>query len=167
MKGPSPMNIRLVTGSDVSDVVAACEWLFAPPGAVPAQWDPAACAVRLRELISSPSAACFVAVDDVGLVIGFVTVYLDLNSIRRGQRSWINELAVHPEHRSRGIGKALLHTAMGWAQDHGATHVALDSSVSRTDAHRFYLREQPDWRAEVFGWDLAAPPTATSSRPQF
>jgi hypothetical protein len=30
----------------------------------------------------------------------------------------------------------------------------VDSSVSRTDAHRFYRREQPTFEATCFGWTL-------------
>jgi GNAT superfamily N-acetyltransferase len=142
-----------MVAADISGVVEACSWLFAPPGAVPAQWDPSECANRLHGLTDSADAACFVA-DNDGTIVGFATVYLDLVSIRRGQRSWLNELAVDPAQRSQGIGKQLLDVAREWARDQGATHMALDSSVTRVDAHRFYLREDPDWQAQVFGWDL-------------
>jgi GNAT superfamily N-acetyltransferase len=45
-------------------------------------------------------------VPDAG-VTGFATAYLDMHSVRYGLRCWIEDLAVHPAHRSRGIGKAL------------------------------------------------------------
>lgn len=142
-----------MVAADVSDVVVACNWLFAPPGSVPAQWDPTECAARLNELVHAADGTGFVA-DDDGTIVGFATVYLDLVSIRRGQRAWLNELAVDPDRRSQGIGKQLLDAARAWARDNGATHVALDSSTTRVDAHRFYVREDPDWQAHVFGWEL-------------
>jgi hypothetical protein len=36
----------------------------------------------------------------------------------------------------------------------GAVRLQLDSAMARTDAHRFYEREQPSWRSLSFGWEL-------------
>lgn len=66
----------------------------------------------------------------------------------------MEDLAVHPEHRSEGIGKALLDGARDWARGRGASHLELDSGDARTDAHRFYEREQPAWRSRAFGYVL-------------
>jgi GNAT superfamily N-acetyltransferase len=67
---------------------------------------------------------------------------------------WVEDLAVHPEHRSQGVGKALLGAAKAWARERGATHLELDSAETRTDAHRFYEREQPTLRSISFAWRL-------------
>jgi GNAT superfamily N-acetyltransferase len=142
-----------MTHDDVADVVAACEWLFEPPGSTPSLWDPSAAAERLTQVCGSRSGSCIVGVDDRSLV-AFCTVYLDLVSIRFGQRAWLNELAVHPLHRSAGVGKRLLDAAKQWARDRGATHLMVDSGVLRSEAHRFYLREGPDMQANCFGWLL-------------
>jgi len=149
----SATTIRRIERADLPMVVDACQWLFDPPGAAPPSWDPEAAAIRLTDLCTARDATAFVALRDRGL-IGFCTVYLDLVSIRRGQRAWLNELAVDPAHRSRRIGQALLATARDWARDHGATHLMLDSSVARTDAHRLYRRELPAFEAVCFGWSL-------------
>ena len=85
---------------------------------------------------------------------GICTVYLDLDSVRFGQRAWVEDLAVDPEHRSAGIGKQLLDAAKDWGRSRGATHLELDSAEARADAHRFYEREQPSWRSISFGWEL-------------
>jgi GNAT superfamily N-acetyltransferase len=77
-----------------------------------------------------------------------------MHSVRFGPRVWIEDLAVHPDHRSRGIGKALLDAAKDWARARGATHLELDSSFARQDAHRFYERERPSWSSRSFGWQL-------------
>jgi GNAT superfamily N-acetyltransferase len=145
--------IRRIEPADVPKVVDACRWLFDPPGGVPPRWDPRAAAIRVNDLCTARDATAFVALSDRSL-IGFCTVYLDLVSIRNGQRAWLNELAVDPAHRSRCIGQTLLATARDWARDHGATHLMLDSSVARTEAHRFYRRELPAFEAVCFGWSL-------------
>jgi GNAT superfamily N-acetyltransferase len=145
--------IRPIEARDVPEVVAACTWLFAPPGATPPLWDPDAATARLTKLCAGPDATAFVAVLE-DTIIGFSTVYLDLVSVRMGQRAWLNELAVDPMYRSRGVGHELLARAQAWARDHGATHLMVDSSGARTDAHRFYRREQPTFEAQCFGWIL-------------
>ena len=74
--------------------------------------------------------------------------------MRFGRRVWVEDLAVHPDRRSLGIGKLLLDEAKAWARSRGATHLELDSAQTRTDAHRFYEREQPSARSTCFGWEL-------------
>jgi GNAT superfamily N-acetyltransferase len=145
--------IRPITGEDVDAVVAACAWLFAPPASVPDLWDPLAARERLVRLCTAPRSIAFVADLDGG-IIGFCTVYLDVDSLRFGQRAWLNDMAVDPRHRSRGVGRHLLQYARAWARERGATQLLLDSSTTRTDAHRFYRRESPTFEATCFGWRL-------------
>ena len=102
---------------------------------------------------SSPWSAVLLARDGSELM-GLCTVYVDIDSVRFGQRSWVEDLAVHPEHRSRGIGKLLLDEAKAWARDRGAPQMKLESAEVRMDAHRFYEREQPRSRSACFGWEL-------------
>lgn len=145
--------IRPIAVEDVDAVLTACTWLFAAPASVPDLWDPAAARERLVHLCEATRSTVFVA-DFDGDIVGFCTVYLDLDSLRFGQRAWLNDMAVDPRHRSRGIGRRLLETAKTWARDHGATQLLLDSSTTRTDAHRFYRRESPTFEALCFGWRL-------------
>jgi GNAT superfamily N-acetyltransferase len=134
-------------------LVAAYEWLFAQPGAQPPQWDADAAAVRLDGAMAATDAEVLVA-DEGGAVVGICTVYLDIESVRFGRRAWVEDLAVHQDHRSAGHGKALLDAAKDWARERGATHLELDSGEARADAHRVYEREQPAWRSICFGWEL-------------
>lgn len=94
-------------------------------------------AERLRAAMASDRSAVLVT---EGLT-GFCTVYLDVLSVRFGQRAWVEDLAVHPERRSTGAGKALLDAAKAWARARGASHLELDSGNARAGAHRFYARE--------------------------
>lgn len=150
--------IRRILSRDVDEVVAAYRWLFEPPAKTPAGWDAALAGERLTRLSNSDSGTVLVA-ELAGKIIGFCTVYLDLESVRFGQRAWLNDMAVDPQARSRGTGAALLASARTWARERGATVLQLDSSVARTDAHRFYRREQPAFEAVCFGWVLGDRPT--------
>ena len=147
-------DVRAARPEEAESIVGLYEWLFAPPGSQPASWDERRAAVALRQAIDSHDCSVLVAESGDGALIGFCTAYQDMHSVRFGYRVWTEDLAVHPEHRSHGVGKALLHAAMAWARERGATHYELDSALTRTDAHRFYEREGAEYKSYSFGWTL-------------
>jgi GNAT superfamily N-acetyltransferase len=146
--------IRAARRGEEPRLIEMYEWLFAPPGSRPGAWDPRRAAVALGDAIDSHDACILVAEADDGALVGLCTAYQDLHSVRFGYRAWVEDLAVDPERRSQGIGKALLEAARGWARERGATHLELDSAETRADAHRFYEREGAGYRAISFGWEL-------------
>jgi GNAT superfamily N-acetyltransferase len=145
--------IREARPGDEGEILAMYPWLFAPPGSKPPQWDPQKAQHRLAEAIVSPRSTVLVAEDDRAL-IAFCTAYLELNSVRFGQRCWVEDFAVDPEWRSQGVGSALLSAAKQWARGAGATHLELDSGLARTEAHRFYERQGGSRQSYSFGWEL-------------
>ena len=148
-----PPVIRPAHADDLQPVLSALAWLFAPPGAVPPGWNTAQAAETFAWVVASDHAEVLLAEDD-GAVAGLCSVYVDIRSLRFGQRAWVEDLVVDPARRSGGVGKALLDTAKHWARERGATHLELDSGDLRTDAHRFYEREQPEWTSRCFSWSL-------------
>ena len=146
-------DVRAAEPADIGELIAAYEWLFAPPGSKPHTWDENRAAVALSQAIESHDSAILVATGAEGAIVGFVTGYLDLHSVRFGYRCWVEDFAVDPAHRSCGIGKELLQAIRGWARERGATHLELDSADPRTDAHRFYEREGADPGSRSFRWD--------------
>lgn len=148
-----PIILRPLHTDEVGHLALAYEWLFAHPGVPPARWTTEAGAAAIRRTLNSDSAVILVAHLDEDLA-GFCTVYEEFESVRFGRRAWVEDLAVHPDHRSQGIGKRLLDEAKRWAQSRGLKRLALESGEARRDAHRFYDREQPDWRSITFGWEL-------------
>jgi GNAT superfamily N-acetyltransferase len=144
--------VRAARADEVDAVLGCYEWLFAPPGRRPPSWSPKWARIALLDAIGSDRSTVLVAAADGGPMAGFCTAYLDLLSVRYGLRCWVEDLAVDPERRSRGVGAALLATAREWAASHGASHLELDSAEARTDAHRFYDREGAAERSLCFGW---------------
>ena len=145
--------IREARPGEERGVLEMYEWLFAPPGSVPPAWDP-----RGRR---APPGGGARGREEHGPdrrerrgFRGLCTAYLELDSVRYGQRCWVEDLAVSPEHRSQGIGAALLDAACGWAVRGGATHLELDSGIARTDAHRFYESRNPSWTGMQYAWWL-------------
>ncbi len=145
--------IRAATPDEAGAVRDLYTWLFAPPGSTPDTWDPDRAERALRDAISSERSTVLVAEED-GALSAFCTAYIDIDSVRFGVRCWVEDLAVDPSRRSRGTGAAILAAARDWAQEHGATHLELDSASARLDAHRFYEREGGDGGSRAFGWWL-------------
>jgi GNAT superfamily N-acetyltransferase len=150
---PGDVAIRAAETGEEERLLPLYEWLFSAPGRKPATWDEKRAAVALREAIASPDSVVLVA-DTGAELIGICSVYVDLHSVRFGYRAWVEDLAVHPDHRSREIGKRLLAAARDWARERGATHLELDTAETRTDAQRFYEREGADRRSISYGWEL-------------
>ncbi len=135
-------------------MLAMYEWLFEPPGYTPPQWDRGRAGEALAEAIASEESTVLVAEAGDGELVGLISAYLDLNSVRYGRRCWVEDFAVHPGHRSQGIGNALLDAAKGWAREREATHLELDTGLARADAQRFYDREQPATKGYSYSWTL-------------
>ena len=148
------IGIRAARPGEEESLLAAWEWLFEPPGQRPRAWDEVRARAALREAIDSRDALVALAIAEGERVLGVCTAYYTIHAIRFGPRAWVEELAVHPEMRSQGIGSRLLAAAKDWARERGASHLKLDSAMARTDAHRFYEREQPSYRSISFGWEL-------------
>jgi GNAT superfamily N-acetyltransferase len=145
--------VREASPGEEERILPMFEWLFAPPGYTPQWWDEGRARLALIEAIASPQSSVFVAEAGDALV-GFCTAYLELNSVRFGQRCWVEDLATHPDHRSKGIGGALLDAAADWARRAGATHLELDTGLDRADAQRFYDRRQPAAKGYSYSWPL-------------
>jgi ribosomal protein S18 acetylase RimI-like enzyme len=147
--------IRAARPDEVDAVLELYPLLFEPPGYTPRGWDPERARASLRRAISEQDSTILVADTGGGELVGLISAYLDLDSVRFGLRCWVEDLAVVPFRRSAGIGKALLDSAKAWAKERGATHLELDTGLGRTDAQRFYEREQPTATGYSYSWTLS------------
>ena len=148
------IEIRAARPGEEESLLAAWEWLFEPPGQRPPAWEEERARAALREAIDSRDSLVLLAVAEGERVVGICTVYCTIHAIRFGPRAWVEELAVHPEMRSKRIGSRLLAAAKDWARERGASHLKLDSALARPDAHRFYEREGPSGRSYSYVYEL-------------
>ena len=147
--------VRPFTRSDIDRLVPAFGWLVDPPGDQPREGDEDEVFGSLCMLFEDPDGTALLAEDtETKALLGFCTIYCHLQSVRYGRRAWVEDLAVDPKSRSRGIGKSLLAAAKLWAVANQATHLELDSPTGRIAAHRFFRREFPTWETVCFGWRL-------------
>jgi GNAT superfamily N-acetyltransferase len=145
--------VREAVPGEVERVLGMYEWLFAPPGSLPPRWDPERARRAIAAAIADEAAAVLVA-EHRGELLGLCTAYLELNSVRFGPRCWVEDLAVSPEHRSKGVGGELLDAAEAWARERGATHLELDTGLAREDAQRFYEARDPATKGYSYSWRL-------------
>ena len=85
-----------------------------------------------------PSLRVFIAV--LGhCVVGTYELLIMDNLAKRGKHSGIVEdVAVHPNHQGRGIGRAMMQHALDQCREAGCYKLTLSSNLNREDAHGFY-----------------------------
>src|SRR5213596_2217368 len=139
------MTIRCATPADEDAVLTGRR----PRGYTRARGD-----AGFRHALANPGADILLAVAEDGAIIGLASVYVDLESIRFGRRFWLEDLVVTARRRSQGIGRRLLDASTAWARERGCTHLELNSAVTRTDAHRFYLASGMTQTSLNFGREI-------------
>ena len=76
-----------------------------------------------------------------GTIIGMIGLHMQFHLHHARWIGEIQELVVMPQARSLGIGSQLLAWAEDYARHACAELTELSTSVKRTSAHRFYVRE--------------------------
>lgn len=80
--------------------------------------------------------------EDVPVGYAFVTVGPGYASWETGDRAGALEtLSVLPEHRGGGVGAALIEAAWSRLGEYGVDDMAITTTTTNVDAHRFYERQ--------------------------
>lgn len=96
----------------------------------------------LKMLLDSPMARIWVA-ERRGRLVGMVTMQLVISTAEGGYSGLLEDLVISRPYRRKGLGKALLKTALRWARKRGASRVQLLADSRNVQALVFY-REQ-EW----------------------
>jgi ribosomal protein S18 acetylase RimI-like enzyme len=88
----------------------------------------------------------YVAVDGDGALLGFLFLERPVDYFTGQPHGHVSMLAVVPAAEGRGVGRALMARAEGWARDHGFAHLTLNVFDRNTRAKALYERldYQPD-----------------------
>ncbi|MBM4152248.1 MAG: GNAT family N-acetyltransferase [Kiritimatiellaceae bacterium] len=97
----------------------------------------------LSRLLESSVAKIWVA-ERHGRVVGMVTVQLLISTAEGGYSGHLEDLIVSSAYRRRGLGKSLLHAAIKWSREQGATRIQLLADSRNVPALIFYRKQ--DWK---------------------
>lgn len=92
---------------------------------------------RLSAILGSENDLVLVAVNDAGVVIGWIQAHAS-HVLESGFRVEIAGLIVSPDARRCGVGRALVSRAEEWGRQLGAEAIVVRSNVQRVESHTFY-----------------------------
>ena len=91
----------------------------------------------LRDRLESGESVIYVALEE-GSPVGFTQLYPTWSSVRTSKNWILNDLYVHPDHRKKGIGEALIRQAMAFAKDQCGSWVQLETAQDNHTAQGLY-----------------------------
>ena len=80
---------------------------------------------------------CFVAEWD-GRVVGFAHLQQQVDTFRSGPGWFLDDLYVEPEHRGKGVARALITALSDYARAHGGGDLRWITAADNTPAQRLY-----------------------------
>ena len=89
----------------------------------------------LADAMAATPNSVVLVVEVAGVTVGFVIVG-EMAGV-----SYLQRLAVHPDHARRGIGRSLVRASVDWARRHGARTMVLNTQPENTAAARLYEDE--------------------------
>jgi GNAT superfamily N-acetyltransferase len=134
---PAAIAIAAVEDAQAASAARLLTRFFAEEGFA---GDEAAVASRLEALRRDPHHWAALALDGEGRPVGVVTVTTMLY-VEWGRMAEVGDLYVLPEHRGRGIARALVRAAVDWSRGLGCSAVEVVTTPEGEAAHglsRFY-----------------------------
>ena len=102
----------------------------------------------LNDRLIRNESVVLVAENDGGVAIGFVQLYPTFSSILVAPMYVLSDLFVIPEARRRGVGTALLKSAVETTRATGAVRLELATAITNVSAQRLY--ESLGWQKDEF-----------------
>jgi ribosomal protein S18 acetylase RimI-like enzyme len=90
--------------------------------------------------IGQPDQLTLIATGDDDTPLGFIHAFSEHSGLTGEEQGYISMLAVTAEAAGRGIGRALMAAAEGWARDRGYRLLTLETFGDNHAARAFYAR---------------------------
>jgi len=94
----------------------------------------------LEAILADPSRARIYVARDAGKVIAMAALHFTISTAEGGKAAWFEDCIVRPEHRRKGIGKALLEYVIAQARAEGALRVMLLTDGDNARAQALYRK---------------------------
>ena len=121
---PAALAVAPIEDADVAVIIA----LWERCGLTRPWNDPAADIAQARR---EPNATVLVGRDGTALVASAMVGH-------DGHRGWVYYVAVDPDHRQRGYGRAIMEAAEGWLRSHGIAKLQLMVRPDNSKVQAFY-----------------------------
>lgn len=130
--------INIATSSDISGL---CDLLFllfskedefVPNKSVQEQ--------GLKMIIENPSIGHILVAKEDDKTIGMITILYTVSTALGGIVGLLEDMIVHSEYRSRGIGSQLMDYSLEFAKKQNLKRLTLLTDESNTKAHDFYIK---------------------------
>ena len=102
--------------------------------------DPAKQRRALEVILAEDSRARIYVARDGGRVIAMAALHFTTSTAEGGKVAWFEDCVVRPEHRRRGLGKALLAYVIAQARAEGALRVMLLTDGDNASAQALYRK---------------------------
>jgi GNAT superfamily N-acetyltransferase len=132
-QGLLPVTIRAMALEDASAVSQLCDQL----GYDRSETDVRRWILENQDSARGPAAFVACCADEV---LAWIEVSI-VNHLQSKPFALIGGLVVREDRRSEGLGRLLCEQAEAWSRGRGLSKMRVTSRSTRTDAHRFYLRE--------------------------
>jgi ribosomal protein S18 acetylase RimI-like enzyme len=133
--------IRPAGAEDLPAMIRLLHDLFSVETEYPVDAEKQRCGLQM--LLDSEQAGIWVA-ERRGRIAGMVSVQLVVSTAEGGFSGLLEDLIVSSAYRRRGLGKALLHAAVQWSREQGATRIQLLADGRNVPALIFYRKQ--DWK---------------------
>ena len=124
--------------ADVSQLVELLEILFTQEAELSP--DPEKQRRALELILADPSRARIYVAREREQVLAMVALHFTTSTAEGGRVAWLEDCIVHPEHRRRGVGKALLAHVLEQARAEGALRVMLLTDGDNARAQALYRK---------------------------
>jgi GNAT superfamily N-acetyltransferase len=94
----------------------------------------------LEIILADPSRARIYVARDANKVVSMAALHYTTSTAEGGKVAWFEDCIVRPEHRRKGIGKALLEYVIAQARAEGALRVMLLTDSDNASAQALYRK---------------------------
>jgi len=95
----------------------------------------------IQERLDNSESIIFIALENnTSKPVGFTQLYPKYSSVRMIKNWILNDLYVHKDYRKKGIGEALIKTAMNFAQQSNSKFIELSTAIDNYAAQSLYER---------------------------
>jgi GNAT superfamily N-acetyltransferase len=94
----------------------------------------------LQIILAEPARARIYVARDAGVVLAMAALHFTTSTAEGGKVAWFEDCIVRPEHRRKGIGKALLEYVIAQARAEGALRVMLLTDGDNRTAQALYRK---------------------------